>query len=163
MRCFPGHQPWGPRKLMSQGRYQVHSENCRAVIRIGFLWSPWTQNSLAASWMEGVSFSSAGGARLEVRGSSSRPDLPVALSDRIRHRLGPDFHPCFEDVATQLPLGAGLQSDLTHSPKDRITPQRWHPACTRTCSSGGPEGGQCLVSSSARLNLGCHDSELGVN
>ena len=74
--------------------------------------------------MEVVSFSLAGGARLEVRGSSSRPDLPVALSDRIRHWLSPDFHPCFEDVATQLPLGAGLQSDLTHSPKDRITPQR---------------------------------------
>lgn len=67
--------------------------------------------------MEGVLFSLAGGARLEVRGSSSRSDFPVALSDHIRHRLGSDFHPCFEDVATQLPSGAGIQSYLTHAPK----------------------------------------------
>lgn len=77
--------------------------------------------------MGGIVFSVAGGARLEVRSSSSRPDLPVALSGCIHHRLGSDFHPCFEDVATQLPLEASLQSNLhptynDHHTLDLITP-----------------------------------------
>lgn len=64
-----------------------------------------------------LSFSCAGGTRLEVRSASSGPHLPVALPDGVGDGLRPDFHPLFEDVATQLPRGASLQSDLTFTPQ----------------------------------------------
>ena len=49
--------------------------------------------------MEGVFFSFAGSARLEIRSTSSGPHLPVALSDSVSDRLCSDFYPRFEDVA----------------------------------------------------------------
>lgn len=66
--------------------------------------------------MEGVFFSFAGSTRLEVCSSGSRPHLPVALSDSVSYRLGSDFYPSFEDVATQLSLGTSLQRNLKYIP-----------------------------------------------
>lgn len=114
--------------------------------------------------MEGVLFSLAGGARLEVRGSSSRSNfLWLFLITSVTGSV-PDFHPCFEDVA-DLPSGAGIQSYLTHAPKSRIT-LVCQPPCVYSMQTHvlirRPRGWtvSCAVLSE-EAEPRCHDSRVG--